>query len=115
MNRLLATLMLLLIAGCTPLSPAPQPQPSPTVDKLAQFEDENSIDTEAWYGHVTKADIENGAIWVYTDLPNTTAAKSLAGRMCGAYATYTMDDPTVDVVWVRAGDGMRLAKCGPGA
>ena len=95
------------------VTPSPVPVPpvvpvAPT-DRLADFEKVNAIS----FPEVTNREIRLGALWVYTTLGR--AGKDRAGAICGAYAQYSLVDPGVGVVFVRAADGLQLAKCGPKA
>lgn len=122
MKKLIASLAVVAVAGCS-ASPAPSTSvssPEPTDDVETQysimvFEEDNGIDTSGWYKHITGKAIENGALWVYTDLSETAAAKELGSQICGSYAQYVEVDSQITVTFVRAESGLRLAKCGPGA
>lgn len=89
--------------------PAPSVVPVTPTDRLADFEKANTIS----FPEVTNREIRLGALWVYTTLGH--AGKDRAGAICGAYAQYSLVDPGVGVVFVRAADGLQLAKCGPKA
>jgi hypothetical protein len=117
----LAIVVALGIVGAVVKPSAGQTPPAttstaPSADtRIADFEDQNEIDISDWYGHIKAAQIEGSALWVYTNLSETSTAKELASSICGAYSLYTLKDESVTVVFVRAGSGVRLAKCGPGA
>ena len=57
-------------------------------------------------------DLQNigASLWVYTDLANDDASKSVAGQICGEYAQYVQVDPRVRTTVVRAADIRQLAK-----
>jgi hypothetical protein len=83
---------------------------------LTKFEQDNALSTSSWWPHRKGVEIKFGtSLWVYTDLGTTTAARSMAGGMCGSYAQYVLVDGKVTTTFVRAADGQQLAKCGPAA
>lgn len=117
MKRALATAVVaaaLALSGCSAPA-ATKADDTKTQKALAAFEEDNAIDLADWYGHVTGKEVKLGALWVYTDLSETAAAKEVASGMCGAYAQYVLVDEKAKVTFVRAESGLQLAKCGPGA
>lgn len=110
------------VTTATAISTTPKASPTPKGTtpaweaRLAAFEAENGLASSDWYKHVTSREIKYGnSLWVYTDMGTNTAAKSIAGSICGAYAQYALVDSAVGTTFVRAADGSQIAKCGPKA
>ena len=85
--------------------------------RLSAFEQADGITTSSWYAHVKGRDLQNSgaSLWVYTDLKNDAAAKTVAAQVCEAYAKYVLIDRQVVTTVVHAADTRTLARCGPGA
>lgn len=101
--------------AATPTADAETPTPEATTVDFTEFEAKNAIPTSDWYPLITSKEIKLGSLWVYTSIVDDADAAEVGSRICGAYSLYALEDPEVDVVFVRAVDGMRIAKCGPGA
>jgi len=103
-------------------STSDEPAPSTSTSEAAQstafvkkWAKENALSTESWWRLIKGYQlIPGGGLFVLTRLHPDSDASPIAARICGAYSTIRMDHPEITTIYVRASDGQRLAKCGPG-